>query len=1237
MLGSVGVTSWFLISDAEQIAEVNAGQNAEELSLVLREFRRLYTSEVVDRVRPHGIEVTHDYLSREGAIPLPATLTGLLADKVGEFGHGESARLYSEHPFPWRAESGGVKDAFEADALQALKADPDAPFDRIETINGMKMFRHATADVMLQSCVSCHNSHPASPKRDWQVGDVRGVLEVNFPIQGWADISSYRVKKDIVLIAMLTVFSICMLFFFVVRLGREKKRLETAVRERTEELLEREQHILNEKIRLSAVIENVVDGIITINDRGKIESFNPAATRIFGYNNEEIIGQDMGVLMPEPYASEYHNYLEQYKSTGKEQVVGQVREITGMRKGGLTFPIELAVSKIIIDGSCHFVGITRDITERTAFEEAVRQKSEILSEAQRIAHLGNWALDLKTSQWSWSDEVFRIFGHKPDDVQPSYRQLLKQVQSEDRKRVARSFRSSVESGDDFVLDCRIVRPDDTQGYIHLHAEMVLDDGAAVRMIGTVLDVTERKIFEQRILNEESRLKAIIDNVVDGIITINERGLISSFNPAAETIFGYKIGEIYGENVKVLMPEPYHGEHDGYLSNFRNTGKKKIIGIGREVTGRRKDGSTFPMELAVSEVIIDKVRNFVGITRDISERKLFEQQVVDEKKRLSAVIDHVVDGIISISERGLIESFNPAARSIFGYVDDEVMGQNVKMLMPDPYHSEHDGYLSNYRNTGKKKIIGIGREVTGRRKDGSTFPMELAVSEVIIDNTRHFVGIVRDITERKRVEQMQKEFISTVSHELRTPLTSIRGSLGLILGGVTGELPEKAQALLSIANNNSERLIHLINDILDIEKIAAGKMHFDYVVTNLVPVVQQAVESNKGYGDQFGICFELEADSEHAVMVRVDEKRMAQVMSNLLSNAAKYSPRNENVEIRVEVSENSVRVSVHDHGKGIPEEFKSRIFSKFAQADSSDTREKGGTGLGLNITKSIVEEHGGSVGFDSGADQGTTFFVDLPLWHEEKPAVIVSDTTVSDKPLLLVVEDDRDVSHLLGIMLEKEGYRLHKAFTYQEAKAQIQSNHYDAVTLDLMIPGGGGLTLLRELRDDDETRELPVIVVSALANEEHSRVAGEAISMVDWIEKPINEARLLESIRTGLSHVVTNGDHILHVEDDPDIAMIVDSLLGEDMQVTHAYNLGQARQLMADHSFDLVLLDIGLPDGSGLDLLPMLNAAEQATPVIIFSAQDVSPDIAAQVQGALVKSQTGNEKLMQQIKSAINKK
>lgn len=368
--------------------------------------------------------------------------------------------------------------------------------------------------------------------------------------------------------------------------------------------------------------------------------------------------------------------------------------------------------------------------------------------------------------------------------------------------------------------------------------------------------------------------------------------------------------------------------------------------------------------------------------DELEQARQRQEAKKSAQLVESIVETVIDGIITIDSKGTVQSFNSAAARLFGYTPAEIIGSNVNSLMPHPYAAEHDGYLAHFHDTREARVIGIGREVVGKRKDGTMFPMDLAVSEMQLPGQTLFVGIVRDITERKRVDQMKGEFVATVSHELRTPLTSVSGALGLVCGGALGPVSEQAKSMLDIAYRNSQRLTLLINDLLDMEKLAAGKMRFNVETVALMPLVEQSIESTRAYAQQYQVNLLLVSRLE-GVQVTVDCSRLQQVLCNLLSNAAKFSPRGGQVEISVDEFESMVRVSVQDHGPGIPSDFVDRIFHKFSQADASDTRHIGGTGLGLSISKELIESMNGTIGFSSVPGSGACFYFDLPISTNER--------------------------------------------------------------------------------------------------------------------------------------------------------------------------------------------------------------------------------------------------------------
>ena len=363
-------------------------------------------------------------------------------------------------------------------------------------------------------------------------------------------------------------------------------------------------------------------------------------------------------------------------------------------------------------------------------------------------------------------------------------------------------------------------------------------------------------------------------------------------------------------------------------------------------------------------------------------------VVHRRATLEAVVERSFDGILSVGHDGKVRSINPAAARIFDCREQDAVGIPIQRLLPQ-FDGAGEDACELMEQAARAGIAAPPAETLAHRHSGGEFSAEVSISrtELALGNRaierrthprRLYLLTVRDITQRKRSEVLKNEFISTVSHELRTPLTSIGGALGLLVGGAAGVIPAEADRLIGIAKNNSDRLIRLINDILDLKRIESAKLNIRREPIQLASVLNAAIVENQGIGDDHDGAFRLTA-VDPGIVAAADADRLTQVMTNLLSNAAKFSPKHSTVDISTWRRGNVVRVSVTDHGPGIPEEFAEHIFEKFSQADASSSRNHGGTGLGLSIVKALVEGMGGRVGFESDPGEGTTFYFDLPLW------------------------------------------------------------------------------------------------------------------------------------------------------------------------------------------------------------------------------------------------------------------
>lgn len=605
--------------------------------------------------------------------------------------------------------------------------------------------------------------------------------------------------------------------------------------------------------------------------------------------------------------------------------------------------------------------------------------------------------------------------------------------------------------------------------------------------GALAWVCHRSILREETTQKRSQdllsfQNAVLESAPSAIVAFDQVGRVTLFNRAAEELFGYPAAEIVGKaNPERLFDPDELAARAAALRPGAPADISVVIGrrtatarTEREWTCVRADGSRVPVMIVVSPFadVRGRLEGFLAVITGISARLQAERDLRYSEARVRAVLDNVIDGIITINERGIIQSLNPAVERIFGYTADELLHQNVKILMGEPYHAAHDGYLHNYLSTGRAKIIGIGREVEGRRKDGDIFPLDLAVSQVDLDGRAMFIGVVRDLSESKRVERMKAEFVSTVSHELRTPLTAIRGSLSLVNSGVLGEIDESVKELTVVAEQSSERLVRLINDILDVEKIGSGQLTLTIRPVKVDEAVARAVTDTRAFAQQFSVSLAV-AESAPDATVAADFDRLVQVFTNLISNAAKFSRENGVVTLAVVEGDGHVLISVADTGIGIPEEFKTRIFNKFAQADGSDSKAKGGTGLGLNITKSLVERMDGRIWFESEAGVGTTFFVEMPLLA----ARATPEAADGDRPRILHLEDDEAirtiVAHQIGALAE-----VHGAASVVEGLALADRAPWDVAILDLGLADGNGLELVPRLHTADGL-PTPVIVFSAL--------------------------------------------------------------------------------------------------------------------------------------------------------------
>jgi PAS domain S-box-containing protein len=628
------------------------------------------------------------------------------------------------------------------------------------------------------------------------------------------------------------------------------------------------------------------------------------------------------------------------------------------------------------------------------------------------------------------------------------------------------------------------------------------------------------------------------------------------------------------------------------------GDRVLVGVMRDITAQRQAEDDFKLQAA----------QLVTQTQDLASLGA----ILEESLQEIFIIDAATFSILKI---------NRGARRNLGYAQPEMEGRSVLELLPH-FSGQQLRNLLEPLSTGEQ--IECIYHTEYRRKDGGLYEVEVHTQSGLSHGRRVFVQIALDETERKRIERMKSEFISSVSHELRTPLTSIRGALGLVNAGAVGGLPEKAMAMVRIAHSNAERLSRLVNDLLALEKSVSGSLSLEVREVQVADLLRQAIESHAGYAEKHKVRFVLDGAAQGTVMA--DAGRLMQVLANLMSNAAKFSPPGAVVTLRAQEQVENVRFEVQDRGCGIPLTFRPLVFERFAQADSSLTRRFDGTGLGLAISKQLVEAMRGRIGFTSEVGLGSTFFFELPKPAKASPPAGKRDDSVR----VLICEDDPDMALIVKMAIEQAGFETAIASTIPEIRRQLQETPFAVMLLDLGLGDDDGLEFLEKLRADKPTGGIPVVVVSARAEEARKIFQGDPAS-VDWLVKPLNQDLLVKLVRKA----VRQGEsmpRLLYLGRDTGIARELTHSLANVARLVIAKDPADCRRELGSRHFDLLIAEPELAAGSGKELLDHVTSAAEGMPPLLILPEfgpefdgDPKRTLAAQVTEKVAK--IVNQKVM----------
>ncbi|MGE5216150.1 MAG: PAS domain S-box protein [Chloroflexota bacterium] len=749
---------------------------------------------------------------------------------------------------------------------------------------------------------------------------------------------------------------------------------------------------------------------------------------------------------------------------------------------------------------------------------------------------------------------------------------------------------------------------------------------------------------------------LLETSPDALIAVAPDGTLLYWSAGAEAVYGYTKEEILGKCAyDLLAPAETAREYERVIGDAIENGLAVL-----ETVHRKKDSSAICVDITAKAVRDrrGKLRFVTANQKDVTEIKVLNHaKILDARYR--GLLETVPDAIIMVDNTGRIVLVNAQGETLFGYSRKELLGQPVELLLPERFRQSHVGHRTNYLSEPRARAMGAGLELFACRKDGSEFPVEISLSPLATEEGLFVMSAIRDITDRKKLQEelrrkndeleqqnhlsqqanrLKSEFLANMSHELRTPLNGIIGFAEIMhdekVGPISADHKEYLQDILTSARH----LLQLINDILDLSKVEAGKFEFSPEITNPMNVVAEVTDIVRTLAAKKRIKLRTACDPGLRE-IETDPRSLKQILYNYISNALKFTPDQGEVAVRVTaLDDDYFRIEVEDTGIGIRPEDVHRLFSEFQQLNGGSSKEFAGTGLGLALTKRIVEAQGGQVGVRSTPGKGSVFHAILPRAFRAKRAAVEAAQSLAAQPgapRILVIEDDVQDRAWIASVLRGAGYAAETVATGAEALARCRERRFDAITLDIMLPDMSGRAVLEKLRERGLNQKTPVTVVTLLAHK--GILAGLQVN--DILSKPVSRDDLVRALeRCGVTP--KSSRPILVVDDDQAALKLADETLRQlGYRAICRQNGASALKAFAKERPAAVVLDLVMPEMNGFEFLKRFRRTHRGrrTPVIVWTGKDLSDAERAELRAAANAVTTKDQKaldLVREIQSIL---